>query len=455
MITVFTKNNVQKNLFDIFGHGGGKIKRKTIMAVLLLLTLALPVNAVSAVTESQTEILNQNSSQINLNNDQNSADVTAQTSQTHTITNQQVTNKSVIQDENTATQSNEANSSIEYLAAGSESAETTISTTQVSFSSSQINSASSTVKSFVESNNRLPAYVTISGVQVSMPQFLQLITDNLLNLGSGMGTSVVLDAVNTPTNPSGSVKSGNIYKSEYLALAQTIKSSIDSTGAAPAYVSSSLGKIRYESLIYTFSKILNFQNTNGRLPNYVSVASWTGSSQTSSNQSTSTPSEGTTTNSNTTTTIPASLQQYLQSTTNAPSTNSAITSLAASITSGMTSDYDKATAIFNWVRDHITYSYYYNTKKGALGTLSSRTANCCDTSHLVVALARAAGIPARYQLGNCVFSSGTYGHVWAQLYVNGKWYYADAISKSNSFGVIKNWNLNTYTLRGTYATLPF
>src|SRR5690606_16469556 len=142
----------------------------------------------------------------------------------------------------------------------------------------------------------------------------------------------------------------------------------DSTGTAPDYVNSSLGKIRYETLIYTFSKILNFQNTNGRLPNYVSVTSCTGSSQTSSNQSTSTPSEGTSTNNSATKTLPASLQQYLKSTTNAPSTNSAITSLAASITSGLTSDYDKATAIFNWVRDHITCSYYYNTKKGALGT---------------------------------------------------------------------------------------
>ncbi|OPY23012.1 MAG: Transglutaminase-like superfamily protein [Methanobacterium sp. PtaU1.Bin242] len=425
------------------------------MAVLLLLTLALPLNAVSAVTESQTGIYDQNSSQICCDNDQNLADVTAQNSKTQETTNQHVTTKSVIQGENAFTQLDKANSSTEYRAAGSESAETTVTTTQVSFSSSQINSASSNVKSFIESNNRLPDYVTVSGVQVSMPQFLQLLTDNLLNLGSGLKTSVVLDAVNTPTNPSESVKSGNIYKSEYLTLAQTIKSSIDSTGIAPDYVNSSLGKIRYETLIYTFSKILNFQNTNGRLPNYVSVTSWTGSSQTSSNQSTSTPSEGTSTNNSATKTSPTSLQQYLKSTTNAPSTNSAITSLTASITSGLTSDYDKATAIFNWVRDHITYSYYYNTKKGALGTLSSRTANCCDTSHLVVALARAAGIPARYQLGNCVFSSGTYGHVWAQLYVNGKWYYADAISKSNSFGVIKNWNLNTYTLRGTYATLPF
>ncbi len=155
-------------------------------------------------------------------------------------------------------------------------------------------------------------------------------------------------------------------------------------------------------------------------------------------------------------TVSSALQKYLVATANCQSTNPKIKALAASITKGSTSDYAKASKIFNWVRDHISYSFYYNTKKGALGTLSSRTANCADTAHLVVALERAAGIPARYNHGTCRFSSGTwYGHVWAQVYVNGKWYYADGTSYRNSFGVVKNWNTKTFTLHGIYATLPF
>ena len=82
------------------------------------------------------------------------------------------------------------------------------------------------------------------------------------------------------------------------------------------------------------------------------------------------------------------------------------------------------------------------------------TANCVDHSDLVVALARAAGIPARYQEGYCDFSDGWYDHVWAQLYVNGEWYYADTISTLNTFGVINNWNLKTYTLEGTFIQFP-
>ena len=80
-----------------------------------------------------------------------------------------------------------------------------------------------------------------------------------------------------------------------------------------------------------------------------------------------------------------------------------------------------AVNLFNWVRDNIGYSFYYNTKYGAAGTLTHMTGNCCDTANLLVALARADGITARYVHGYCNFSSGWYGHVWAQLYVNGKW----------------------------------
>ncbi len=48
-----------------------------------------------------------------------------------------------------------------------------------------------------------------------------------------------------------------------------------------------------------------------------------------------------------------------------------INSLASSLAIGTTSNYDKAVNIFNWVRDHIEYSFYYNTKYGAAGTLNA------------------------------------------------------------------------------------
>jgi len=116
---------------------------------------------------------------------------------------------------------------------------------------------------------------------------------------------------------------------------------------------------------------------------------------------------------------------------------------------------EKATNIFNWVRDYVNYSFYYNTRRGAVGTLRDRKGNCVDLSHLIVALSRAAGIPARYVHANCKFSSGWCGHVWAQLFVNGKWICADASNNINDFGVIRNWNTKNDILKGVYSSLPF
>ncbi len=117
---------------------------------------------------------------------------------------------------------------------------------------------------------------------------------------------------------------------------------------------------------------------------------------------------------------------------------------------------EKAKSVFEFVRDNLAYSFYFNTQRGAAVTLRDMRGNCCDHAHLVIALARACGIPARYVHGTCKFNSGdTYGHVWAQIYVDGKWYNADAISYYNTLGTITNWNTATYTLKGIYSSLPF
>ncbi len=334
---------------------------------------------------------------------------------------------------------------IENLQAAAGEAKTVSSTstvTSTSFTVSQINDAAARVKAFIETNHKLPNYVTVGTVQVKMPDFLKLLTSGLLKINSGSTTSVTLENVNTPTQTSESIKSGNITKVGYIDLAKRVNSFIDANGVLPNYATSTLGKLNYQSMIYMFSKILAYEKTNNRLPNYVSVAPWSTISS-GIGGSTSTP-------------VPAELQQYLKATSNCQVNDPKIKALAASITAGKTSTYDKAVAIFNWVRDNLSYSFYYNTKYGAVGALNAKTGNCVDTAHLLVALSRAAGIPAKYEHVNAKFTSGNwYGHVIALVWVNGKWYRADATSSSNTFGVIKNWNVATATLKGTYASLPF
>ena len=103
-----------------------------------------------------------------------------------------------------------------------------------------------------------------------MPQFLQLMTTNLLNINKGLNTTITIKTVTTPADPPETVKSGDIQKSEYLSLAQ----GITNNGTAPGILNTTLGKINFQNTVYTFSKILNFQNINNRLPNYVSVVPW-------------------------------------------------------------------------------------------------------------------------------------------------------------------------------------
>ena len=469
--------------------GGGIITRKLLFAVLLISSLSLTgIAGASAAdvgtAQTQTDNIStvQEKANIQLNNTsvvtQNSTDASVKTVQStatsNTSTNQTadstVTSTNSTSENSTSTEAKTQNT-VSTAVNNSQSSASTVTNavnntgaqegaaagetktvTSKNFTVSQITDAAARVKAYIETNHKLPNYVTIGTTQVEMPEFLKLLTAGLLQINNKTTTSITLKDVGSASKPTESVKSGTITKAGYLDLAKRVNAFINANGVLPNYASSSLGKLNYESLIYSFSKILAFYKTNDRLPSYVTVKPWS-TVGTSSSTSSST-SNSTTTNSSTS--VPASLQQYIKATTNCQVNNAQIQALAKSITSGKTSTYDKAVAIFNWVRDNIGYSFYYNTKYGAVGVLSSKTANCVDTAHLLIALERAAGIPARYEHVKAKFSSGNwYGHVIAQVYVNGKWYNADATSSSNTFGVIKNWNTATATYYGTYATLPF
>ena len=144
----------------------------------------------------------------------------------------------------------------------------------VTYTPSQINTAATKVTNFYNTNQRLPNYVTINNHQVTMPQFLWLLAYETRQINNGTNNSITFKNVTSPKNATETVKAGTLTKTEYLNLAQIIKSNISSTGKAPNNVNSSLGKIRFETLIYTYSKILNFYVTNHRLPNTVSVNPW-------------------------------------------------------------------------------------------------------------------------------------------------------------------------------------
>jgi hypothetical protein len=145
------------------------------------------------------------------------------------------------------------------------------------FSINQIIDASSQVKTYIDNNNgtSLPNNVTIGNQIVTMPQFLYLMTSAVILINNNnLNSTITLKNVNKPTGPSQNLTSGDISKTNYLIFAGNIKNYINVNGLAPNYVNTPLGKMSYESSVYTFSKILTFYKINKRLPNTVSVKPW-------------------------------------------------------------------------------------------------------------------------------------------------------------------------------------
>ena len=136
---------------------------------------------------------------------------------------------------------------------------------------SQIGSAASGVKSQYETSKTLPSSLTINNTQISIAQYSNLLSGAIINLGFGSLSPVIIRNVDAASSPSGTIKSGNIAKSEFVSMAQNFSTYILTNGRAPNYVSSSLGNMSFENMVYMFSKIMNYYQSYGRLPNYVSM----------------------------------------------------------------------------------------------------------------------------------------------------------------------------------------
>ena len=304
----------------------------------------------------------------------------------------------------------------------------------------EIITASQNVKKFIENNGELPNTVKIGSVTYSTAEYVYLACQATINLKNNVKTDINIKQVNSPTNPKAASNLGNLY--DYLSVAKSIVNTCNSKGIMPDSVSSNIGTIGYNGLVYAIARTVAFYGDNGIMPNYVTIKTYSGSSSSSSLNS-----KNTITN----------LEPYLKASTNCQVGNSKIKSLVNSLTSGLTSDAAKAKAIYNYVRDYVSYSFYYNTKYGAVGTLTAKTGNCVDQAHLLIAMYRTAGLAARYVHGTCYFTSSgsTYGHVWAQVLIGDTWIVSDPTSSRNSFGNVVNWNNNNYALKGYFASIAF
>ena len=135
--------------------------------------------------------------------------------------------------------------------------------------------ASSGVKNYTISTGHVPGYVDVSDKNVTTPSFLNIITTYTVELNKSVKTPVIITSVAKPSSPSGSAK-GTLTKSEYVTIANNIKNYITTQHTAPNYASSSIGNIRYESLVYIYSKIMDYYLNYNILPNTMLVSNING-----------------------------------------------------------------------------------------------------------------------------------------------------------------------------------
>ena len=304
--------------------------------------------------------------------------------------------------------------------------------------------ASKVVKSFIESEGKLPDSVLINGESYTLAQFLYLAAIATVNINNGDLSDLNSKDATNPSNYTKCANLGNLV--DYISVAQAIIDYVNANGKAPESISSSVGTVTFDGLVYAFARVVAFYGNNQQLPAYVAIKSIdSDSSQFVINR----------VNVKATESELANIDKYLQATANCQVDDPTIVALAQKLTAGLSTPTQKASAILDYVIDNVAYSSYYDTSRGAKKTLTDKRGNCCDQAHLVIALFRAADLPARYVHGTCTFSSGPIGHVWAQVLIDGTWVVADPVSSRNSLGVVNNWNINTFTLKNYYISLPF
>jgi len=86
-------------------------------------------------------------------------------------------------------------------------------------------------------------------------------------------------------------------------------------------------------------------------------------------------------------------------------------------------------SIYDWVKQNIRYAGFIADDLGAAYALRERRGDCTEYAYLTVALARAAGVPARAVGGYVLEQDSTLRasdyHNWAEVYVDGAWLLVD------------------------------
>jgi hypothetical protein len=114
-------------------------------------------------------------------------------------------------------------------------------------------------------------------------------------------------------------------------------------------------------------------------------------------------------------------------------------SIAREVLAGKTGDLVRARALYDHTIDRLRYMKYGQGygEGNAVRACDAASGNCTDFHSYFIALARAAGIPARFAIGAAIPSERNDGgidgyHCWAEFYAEDKWWPVD-ISEADKY----------------------
>jgi len=116
-------------------------------------------------------------------------------------------------------------------------------------------------------------------------------------------------------------------------------------------------------------------------------------------------------------------QEFIQPELRIESANPQIVAISENLSFDTDNSCERVRAFYDFVAEELVYSYNRNDW-GAQATLGSMGADCTEYSSLMIALSRAAGIPARYFEGLLYLEGETAGlaqieHAWLDVYLPG------------------------------------
>lgn len=122
---------------------------------------------------------------------------------------------------------------------------------------------------------------------------------------------------------------------------------------------------------------------------------------------------------------PADLVEYLESNAFIQSDHADLKAKAMEIVGDETDAWAAACLLEHFVSRYITNSNFSTDFATAAEVFEKRSGDCTESGVLLTAFCRAAGIPARVASGHTYVAGSFGGHMWTEVWINGKWYGLD------------------------------